>query len=124
MGFLGGVEDGRHAELVLERAAVLFRDVARLDEGGEGLVGFVWAEDEDLRRRDRVEPALDPAPYSREEGRSADDLEEVSLHEHCGKREGWLYEYSVEGFRIVCRRERACVLHVAAQVPELLQTYA
>lgn len=31
-------------------------------------------EDEDLRDGDRVEPALDPAPDSREEARRSDDL--------------------------------------------------
>ena len=74
VGLLGGVEEGRHAELVVEGAAVLLGDVGGLDEGGEGLVRFVRAEDEDLGGRDRVEPALDPAPDGGEEGGGADDL--------------------------------------------------
>ena len=74
VGFLGGVEDGRHAELVVEGAAVLFGDVGGFDEGGEGLVRLVGAEDEDFGGGDRVEPAFDPAPDGGEEGWGADDL--------------------------------------------------
>ena len=74
MLFFGGIENGGHAEDVVELAAVFLGDVDRVDEGREGSVGFVRAQDEDFGGRDRVEPAFYPGPDGGEEGGGADDL--------------------------------------------------
>ena len=74
MLLFGGVEDGRHAENVVELAAIFFGYVDRVDEGREGSVGFVRAKDEYFGGCDRVEPAFYPGPDGGEEGGSADYL--------------------------------------------------
>lgn len=93
-------------------------------------------EDEDLGHGDGVEPALHPCPDGGEEGGGADDLYgfvEVSGHEDSRYmwRRGYgmngrarAHEYPVQRLRVVRRGQLAGGLHVALEVPELLEADA
>ena len=80
-------------------------------------------EDEYFRGSNRVEPFLDPTPDSREERGCANDLGNlVSMHLSgiC-----WLatYKYSIQCLWVVSSSQRARVLHMTPQIPELLESY-
>lgn len=70
----GVVEVGAVVPTKIEVAAVLFGDVFDGDEGFEGGQDFCGGENENLGDGYGVEPALDPAPDSGEEGGGANDL--------------------------------------------------
>lgn len=118
----GGLEDGQHAEGEIELAAVFARDVFGVDVLLEGGLHVGGGEDEDFRDGDGVEPALDPAPYGREEGRGADYLAAQSVM--LNTQQGGVrrpYEDPVKRFRVVSGSQLARILHVSLQVPKLLQ---
>lgn len=68
------VEVRELAPLPVQCAAVFLGDVLEVDVGFQGGFGVGGGEDEDLRDRDGVEPALQPGPDCREEGGRAYDL--------------------------------------------------
>lgn len=100
------VGDAELAKLVVEVAAVLFGNVPAVDEALEGGQDLGLGEDENLGDGNGVEPALDPAPDGAEEEGGAND------------------EDAVEGLWVVGGGELGGGLHVALEVPKLLEADA
>lgn len=100
------IGDAQLAKGIVELTAILLGDVPGLDEGFQGGLHLVGSKHKDLGHGDGVEPALDPAPDGAEEDGRAND------------------EDSVEGFRVMGRGQLGCGLHVAFEVPKLLEPNA
>lgn len=94
------------SKAVIELAAILLRNVLRLNVLLQHTLNLVATKDKDLGNSDRIEPALDPAPDSAEERRRADN------------------EYAIQRLGVMRCGELRRSLHVLLQVPELLETDA
>lgn len=100
----GRIQHREHAAFEVKLAAVFLGDVRHVDEGREGGLHIVGAEDEDFRRRDRVEPFLDPSPHRREKRGCPDDLPISVISGAISIHPGGHYKYPVESLGVMCRR--------------------
>lgn len=118
-----GLQVGQFAKLVIKSTAILPGDVVRVDVLLERLLHVCFREDEDLGlllnqnaamqglvleytyNCNRIEPSLDPAPNSGEEGRGANN------------------EDSVQSLWVMCSGKCTRILHMGLQTPELLQSH-
>lgn len=117
----GWLKVGQLSPLEIETATVLLRDVFMVDVLRECGVNVLRGEDEDLRDGDGIKPALDPAPDGGKEARRSNDLRFGQFYLHGSQEDACTYEYPIQGLRVMCCGQDRSILHVALQVPELLQ---